>query len=384
MIPVPYGVLDYILAGIGQVFFMGSPLVGIIFVAGLAVNSWRAAVAALIGSILGGATGFALGVPYNTVVFGIYGFNAVLTAIALSDTFLEKGRIAWIVAAVGSVFTGIMTATLIWFTARFGIPVETSAFVTSTWIILFAVHKLPAMKFAPASSPPKQRLTILKQNISIDQGVIKFSDFSPGGFVKLVFTGISQVMFQENWITGIIFFIALTLATVPLSSFAFGIQYPIYFAGITSFIAAMVGTATAIAFKADKTAILMGLYGFNAVLTSLATMGVFLGFFWPVQGFPGAPVMFLIMIFASFMSSIVTAWVGAITSKWNIPTLTAPFVLTSWFFELAYHRMPVIVGNFIPPVSSSAITNALSIVAKDFPPIAVALLLFTILVTLDS
>ena len=172
------------------------------------------------------------------------------------------------------------------------------------------------------------------------EGALEASEFTAGGFAKLVFTGIAQVMFQENWKTGAIFFIGLTLATVPLTPFAFGAQYPIYFAGITAVIASLVGTLTAIVFKADRTAILMGLYGFNAVLTALAVMGVFLGFFWPVQGFPGSPANFFVMLFAVAFSSVMTAAIGAVTGNWKIPTLTAPFVVTAWFIELAAHIFP--------------------------------------------
>jgi urea transporter len=313
-------------------------------------NSWKAAVFALIGSISGGIVGFLLGVPADTVTYGIYGFNSVLTAIALGDTFLEKGKTAYVMATLAALITGFVTATLIAVTSQFPIspsgsarlPVQTSAFVITTFIFLFAVNKLPGMKFASLGSPPKQRSSIIKDPTK--EGSIQTSEFSAGGFVKLIFTGIAQVMFQENWKTGVLFFIGLTLASVPLAPFAFGPQYPIYFAGATAFIASLVGTLTAIAFKADRTSILMGLYGFNAVLTALAVMGVFLGFFWPLQGFPGSPVNFFVMLFAVAFSSVMTAAIGAVTSNWKVPTLTAPFVVTAWFIELAAHIFPNIAS----------------------------------------
>jgi urea transporter len=363
MSEVVSGTINTILSGIGQVFFMGSPLVGIIFVFGLWANSWKAAVFALIGSISGGIVGFILGVPADTVTYGIYGFNSVLTAIALGDTFLEKGKTAYIMATLAAFITGFVTATLISFTGQFVIspngtahlPVQTSAFVITTFIFLFAIHKFPAMKFASPGAPPKQRSAMIKDPTK--EGTLQTSEFTAGGFAKLVFTGIAQVMFQENWKTGVIFFIGLTLATVPLTPFAFGPQYPIYFAGITAVIASVVGTLTAIAFKADRTAILMGLYGFNAVLTALAVMGVFLGFFWPLQGFPGSPVNLLVMLFAVAFSSVMTAAIGAVTGNWKIPTLTAPFVVTAWFIELAAHIFPAIASYsglaLILPHSSS-------------------------------
>ena len=350
MSEVVSGTINTILGGIGQVFFMGSPVVGIIFVFGLWVNSWKAAVFALIGSISGAVVGFLLGVPADTITYGIYGFNSVLTAIALGDTFLKKGRAAYALATLAALITGFVTATLITVTSQFPIspsgtahlPVQTSAFVVTTFIFLFAVNKLPGMKFASPGSPPKQRSNIIKD--ATKEGAIQTSEFTAGGFVKLVFTGIAQVMFQENWKTGVLFFIGLTLASLPLAPFAFGPQYPIYFAGVTAFIASLVGTLTAIAFKADRTSILMGLYGFNAVLTALAVMGVFLGFFWPLQGFPGSPVNFFVMLFAVAFSSVMTAAIGAVTSNWKVPTLTAPFVVTAWFIELAAHIFPNIAS----------------------------------------
>jgi urea transporter len=340
------GTINTVLAGIGQVFFMGSPLVGILFIFGLWTNSWKAAAFAIIGSISGGIVGFVLGVPAGTVTYGIYGFNSVLTAIALGDTFLEKGKTAYVMATLAAFITGFATAALISITSQFPIspngverlPVQTSAFVVTTFIFLFAVSKFPGMKFASAGAAPKQRGAMIRD--SSKEGPIKASEFTPGGFVKLIFTGIAQVMFQENWKTGVLFFIGLTLATVPLTPFAFGPQYPIYFAGVTAFIASLVGTLTAIAFKADRTSILMGLYGFNAVLTALAVMGVFLGFFWPLQGFPGSPFNFFVMLFAVAFSSVMTAAIGAVTSNWKVPTLTAPFVLTAWFIELSAHIFP--------------------------------------------
>ncbi len=348
------GTINFILNGVAQVFFMGSPLVGIIFVIALAINSKRAAAFAVIGSIAGSLVGLALGIelvptslssPDNALTYGIFGFNSVLTAIALGDTFLQKGRSATTAAIIGAFITGFVTASLIWFTKTFGLPVETSAFVLTTWIFLFAVYKFSGMKFAGSSPAPKQRSAFLKNPQDIDKKEpLRLSELSPGGFVKLIFTGIAQVMFQENWLTGVVFFIGLTVATIPLNPYGFPAQYPIYFAGITAFIGTISSTLAAIAFRADRTSVLMGLYGFNGTLTSLAVMGVFLGFLWPISPFNGSPINFFIMLFATAFSSVVTAFIGTITGRFNLPTLTAPFVFTSWLIELGAHIFPAIAS----------------------------------------
>ncbi len=363
------GTINFVLNGVGQVFFMGSPLVGIVFVIALAVNSRRAAAFAVIGSIIGSLVGLGLGIelvpsslssPDNALTYGIFGFNSVLTAIALGDTFLEKGRSATAAALIGAAVTGFITASLIWFTRAFGLPVETSAFVLTTWIFLFAVHKFGNLKLAAPGPAPKQRGAMLKNSQDVEKSEpLHLNEFSAGGFVKLIFTGISQVMFQENWLTGVLFFVGLTLATVPLNPYGFPSQYPIYFAGITAFIGTLSSTLAAIAFKADRSAILIGLYGFNGTLTSLAVMGVFLGFLWPISPFNGSWVNFFVMLFATAFSSVVTAFIGTITSRFSLPTLTAPFVFASWLIELGAKIFPNIaaaqvflfvhgVPNFLP------------------------------------
>jgi urea transporter len=344
------GIINFILNGVGQVFFMGSPLVGIVFVIALAINSKRAAAFAVIGSIAGGLVGLALGIeivpaslssPDNALAYGIFGFNSVLTAIALGDTFLEKGRKATTAAVIGAFVTGFITASLIWLTRTFGLPVETSAFVLTTWIFLFAAYKFSNLKLAGSSPAPKQRSAMLKNPVDIDKKEpLRMSEFTAAGFVKLVFTGIAQVMFQENWLTGVVFFIGLTLATVPLNPYGFPAQYPIYFAGITAFIGTLSATLAAIAFKAERSAILIGLYGFNGTLTALAVMGVFLGFLWPISPFNGSWINFFVMLFATAFSSVVSAFIGTITSRFSLPYLTAPFVFTSWLIELGAHIFP--------------------------------------------
>jgi urea transporter len=344
------GILNFVFNGVGQVFFMGSPLVGIIFVIALAINSRRAAAFAIIGSIAGGLVGLALGIeiipaslssPDNALAYGIFGFNSVLTAIALGDTFLEKGRAATTAAFIGALVTGFITASLIWFTRAFGLPVETSAFVLTTWIFLFAAHKFANMKLAGPPPAPKQRSVMLKNPIDVDKKEpLRLNEFTAGGFVKLIFTGIAQVMFQENWKTGVLFFIGLTVASVSLTPYGFPAQYPIYFAGITAFIGTLSATVAAIAFKGDRSSILIGLYGFNGTLTALAVMGVFVGFLWPISPFNGSWVNFFVMLFATAFSSVVSAFIGTITSRFSLPYLTAPFVFTSWLIELGAHVFP--------------------------------------------
>ena len=63
--------------------FQASIVTSLAFFVGLAVNNWRHAVLALVGSILGTLVGIYHQDPTGAVDIGIYGYNASLAAIAL-------------------------------------------------------------------------------------------------------------------------------------------------------------------------------------------------------------------------------------------------------------------------------------------------------------
>src|SRR5262249_29710098 len=87
--------------GVGHVFLLDNPVTGAIFVVGLAVSSWRAALFALVGSAIGLGSASVLGESGSLMGAGLFGFSAVLTAIALGATFYPSSLRTWIVAVVG-------------------------------------------------------------------------------------------------------------------------------------------------------------------------------------------------------------------------------------------------------------------------------------------
>ncbi|MFI9602046.1 urea transporter [Streptomyces sp. NPDC052043] len=127
---------------IGQVFFLDKWYAGLILLAGLLVTSWRAALAAACGSAVAILTAYVMGLPADHIGAGLYGYNAVLVAIALGTTFLTLTP--WsagyaVLAAVASVpFTTAWTA----FVQPSGGSPFTWPFVVTTWLFLAAVPVL--------------------------------------------------------------------------------------------------------------------------------------------------------------------------------------------------------------------------------------------------
>lgn len=120
--------------GLGEVFFQASLATSAFFLAGLAVNNWRHAVLGLAGSILGTLVGIYHQDPTGSVDIGIYGYNAVLAAIAL-----DLWRPSLIIAVLGAFLTTPLTEVFPkihdWI-AWLNPAALTAPFVFACWIVI--------------------------------------------------------------------------------------------------------------------------------------------------------------------------------------------------------------------------------------------------------
>ncbi|MEU4579101.1 urea transporter [Nonomuraea sp. NPDC023979] len=128
-----------LLNGIGQVFFQDKWYVGLIFLIGLLFAGWVVALAALVSSAVGIVVALLLGAPAADIGAGLYGYNGVLTGIALCGTFVALTPLGVLYALAGVVSATLLTA----FVGNLFEPVGghtlTWPFVIVTWIFLAAV-----------------------------------------------------------------------------------------------------------------------------------------------------------------------------------------------------------------------------------------------------
>ncbi|MYR94435.1 MULTISPECIES: urea transporter [unclassified Streptomyces] len=131
---------------VSQVFLVDEWYVGLIMLAGLACAGVRVFLFAAAGSVMGIVAGWALGAPTELIRNGIYGYNAVLVAIALGAVFLSGTVANGAYALFGAAASTGLTASLTSFFKPFGGHTFTWPFILTTWALMAAVPLLPRLR----------------------------------------------------------------------------------------------------------------------------------------------------------------------------------------------------------------------------------------------
>ncbi|XP_056680348.1 urea transporter 1 isoform X2 [Monodelphis domestica] len=151
-------------------------------------------------------------------------------------------------------------------------------------------------------------------------------------FLDWILRGISQVVFINNPISGIIIIIGLL------------IQSPWW--TLTGCLGTTVSTLTALLLSQDRSAIAAGLHGYNATLVGIL-MAVFCNkgdYYWWLL-FPVAVMSMTCPIFSSAL--------GSVLCKWDLPVFTLPFNMAlTMYLAATGHYNPFFPTKLFVPVTS--------------------------------
>ncbi len=114
--------------GFGQVMFQGSIVTGLIFFLAIIINSRKSAIYSLYGSTLGIVIALIFSFQLSAINIGLFGYNAVLCAIALESKKLEN--------FIFATFAIVLSVFLNFWMGNIGIITLTAPFVFATWITL--------------------------------------------------------------------------------------------------------------------------------------------------------------------------------------------------------------------------------------------------------
>ncbi|MGG3799155.1 urea transporter [Metabacillus fastidiosus] len=291
------------LRGISQVILIKNAFSGFIILLAITVSSYYLGLIALLSSFIGTVIAKIGGADEGKIKQGLFGYNSVLTGIALA-LFLS-GPYQWIIALVGAGIAAIVTATIMHIMRNSELPILTFPFIILTWLMLLISYHMEAFQLSSDLIP--------QDLASWELHIVGSINWTEG-----IFSGISQIFFLDNMLSGILISIA------------------IFFSSIRTGIYAVLGNISAVIIAfflgAEPNLISIGLYGYNAILTILAVSIVFNDKKQPIKLFSG--------IFAACVSVLITASISSWLVPYGLPALTMPFVLCSWIFLSAKKLLP--------------------------------------------
>mmetsp|Transcript_60764 Transcript_60764/g.192822 ORF Transcript_60764/g.192822 Transcript_60764/m.192822 type:complete len:580 (-) Transcript_60764:39-1778(-) len=304
------------LRGVGQVFFMNSPLSGLLIVAAFFAHSSRVALHGVIGVMTSTLAAHLLGFNSNLIQAGLYGYNGVLCGLGLATFHSPKEHGGW----DSSLFPGVVgTAALssVLFTALgkllipYNVPPFTLPFNLSMLAYLVGTASFSRLDTGPVVTPAFPSFTP-----SHSAG-----DASGEPVMKGIVRGLGQVFLLEAVWSGILVFAAMMVCSRISAA------------------AAVTGSATAYATAAwtgaGRGAMASGLYGYNAALTAAALFGMFY-----VPSYTGA----VLAIFASVVVVIVQGTLAGLFLPAGLPVATLPFCLVTLAFVLCQGATEKIVA----------------------------------------
>lgn len=129
-----------LIEGFSQVFLVPSFIGGLFILVGIFIGSRKAGIYAVIANLVGFVIVGLLGGNYTDINEGLFGYNLVLTAIALGVTFKTTMN-SYLVTGCGVLLTVFIHLGLNTLLEPFGLPALTMPFILATWLMLFAGGK---------------------------------------------------------------------------------------------------------------------------------------------------------------------------------------------------------------------------------------------------
>ena len=297
--------VDLNLRGIGQVMFQDNPLSGLLFFVAIGWGSYAAgmpqvAIGGLVAVVAATLTAQWLRVDAAGLGAGLYGYNAYLVGLALG-TFLAVSPLWWVYVALGGAVSVVATVGTANVFKTWGVAALTAPFVLTAWLLLLATYAFSAIE--GSGLPMTAEIAPLDPAAA---NPLAFGDFLVG-----ILKSIAQVFLKADVLSALLLLVGLAVNSIAAAAFAVA--------------GAIVAVLTAHLLGAESDLITGGLMGFSPVLTAIALGAVFYK--------PGVRVALYALIGTVF-TVVVQGAMNVVLTPFGIPTLTGPFVLASWLFQL--------------------------------------------------
>ncbi|TQF68799.1 urea transporter [Rhodococcus spelaei] len=301
--------VDTNLKGAGQVMFQGNALTGLLFLIGIAWGTVSARtisvmVGAVVGLVVATVTGGLLNADTTSLRVGLFGYNGILVGAAF-PTFLA-GPMMWAFLVVGSATSTVVFLATANVFKTWGVAALTFPFNLVNWIFLlgaFQFLRIETPGLGAGQFPQHVGDASMHTHITV------------GYLWDTLFRNLAQIFLIDNTVTGVIFAIALLVAS--------------RWAAVFALIGSGVATATVLALGANSVDVGNGLYGLSSVLTAIALGSVFYQPSWRILVYAMFGVLVTVVVHAALVSAFAPI---------SLPAGTGPFVIVTWMFLLPKHK----------------------------------------------
>lgn len=297
--------------GVGQVFFCGNAVTGLIFLIALYIGGLTAGIAATVGVITSTITAYMLGFSDDDIDAGLYGFNGTLVGPCLF-LFLENTPLLWVYVVLASILSSVVLAALIRILTPYKIPASTAPFVLTCWMFMLAVYSFDSFSRGPVLPSPEIPAAIASADLPLTAWLSSMAAETTEMWYVALTKGVAEVMFADNVLVGVLFLVGIAITS--------------WRGAFMALCGTFVGVLVPIMLGASQSLIEMGLYAFNPVLTMMAIGWAFLK---PTTGTA------ILALLAGILTVICQAGLANFLVPLGLPTLTFPFVLVMWMFLFA-------------------------------------------------
>lgn len=148
-VPAALELVEIFFRNIGQVYLLGSWVSGAIILAGIFIASIPAGIAAAAGSLTAMVVSIAMGADPGSIRQGLYGYSAVLTAMAVGVIFLKPSLKVVLYALLATVMTVFVQGAIDVMVAPSGIPSFTAPYVLTMYLFISPKRLIAPSPHAP-------------------------------------------------------------------------------------------------------------------------------------------------------------------------------------------------------------------------------------------
>lgn len=295
-----------ILKSYAQVFFSDNLVLAII----IAIVSFFNPLAGICGMgsvVLTHLVAWFGGFNRQKIASGLYGFNSLLTGMALGSAY-EPSTGLFIIVSFGALLCFMITLAIEGIFYKYGLSFLSLPFLISIWTLLLATRHLSGLDLTPGSTFLMNKLYALGGTPLIES-YNWFFNLELAEPIILYFRAIGAIFFQNYLFAGLLIVIGL----LYYSRIAFSLSI-LGFASAWLYYKLLGGNMADLSF---------GYIGFNFILTAIATGGFFT---------VASPWSYLWVIILSTLTSIFTTAALSMLNQWQLPVYSLPFNIVVLLF----------------------------------------------------